>query len=599
MSYATTSIARSIDQINRNLFLPAIQRPYVWDPEQIVALFDSLLKGYPISSFLFWEIEPDRRTDWEIYKFVENFRQGETHNELTEPDGREVTLVLDGQQRLTSLLIGLRGTYTIRRKYARKENPDAWNRQKLYLDLLKSPAVLDEEDDGSTDLGITYGLRFFEHEPRSSADRCWFKVGSILDCTSDDAFDQLVDRVVETLPPSLTRGDQRMVERNLERLYRVIWKDEVIAFYTEKDQSLDRVLDIFIRANDGGTKLSKSDLLLSMVTSKWKGISARKEIFDLVDYLNDGLAARNALSKDFIMKACLVLSDLDVVYKVNNFTNTNLGIIEYGWPSIKRTLEATLRLVNGFGLDKETLSSANALLPVSYFIHQIGSNLDGSTSFESRNAANVHKFLLGSLLNGAFSGTSDQAISTSRGIIREALRASRDFPMQELVSGLERRGRLTTFTRENVAGLLEMRYGQRNCFLALSLLYDYHAWGTVSHHVDHILPRSLANRQALMAMNIPESRIISILNSVDRMGNLELLLGRENLEKNDSPFAHWIVSRDSHFIKRHLIPDDPSLWVVERLPEFVREREKLILRYLSEQVNRADAAQELNSHNAL
>ncbi|MGQ7794321.1 DUF262 domain-containing protein [Faunimonas sp. B44] len=574
MSYAATSIARVLDQINRSLFLPAIQRPYVWEPDQIIALFDSLLKGYPISSFLFWEIDPDRRTNWEIYKFIENFRRGETHNELVEPDGREVTLVLDGQQRLTSLLIGLRGSYTTKRKYARTGNPDAWTRQRLYIDLLKSPTVEDEEAEG--ELGITYGLRFAEHEPRSDMDRRWFKVGNILDCTSDDAFDALADRVLDSAPGGLTRPERRIIERNLERLYRVVWKDEVIAHYTEKDQSLDRVLDIFIRANDGGTKLSKSDLLLSMVTSKWTGVSARQEIFDLVDYLNDGLAARNALSKDFVMKSCLVLSDLDVTYKVNNFTNQNLAIIEQQWAQIKHTLENTLRLVNAFGIDKETLSSANALMPVAYYIHQIKGGLDGSTPFEVRNSANIHRFLVGSLLNGAFSGTSDQAISISRGIIREALRTGQDFPFAELNSGLARRGRLATFNEENSGGVLDIRYGQRQCLLALSLLYDTHNWGVTSHHIDHIIPRSLANRKALMAANVPETRIQRILESVDRLGNLELLLGRENLEKSNTPFDEWITTRNEDFLERHLIPNDPDLWRVECLPEFVREREKLI-----------------------
>ncbi len=137
MSYVSSTIGRVLDDINRSYFLPAIQRPYVWQPEQIVALFDSLLKGYPISSFLFWEIRPERRADWEIYKFIENFRHGDTHNEMAEPDGRDVKLVLDGQQRLTSLLIGLRGTYSVRARYGRRHNPNAWSRQRLYLDLLK------------------------------------------------------------------------------------------------------------------------------------------------------------------------------------------------------------------------------------------------------------------------------------------------------------------------------------------------------------------------------------------------------------------------------------------------------------------------------
>lgn len=585
LSYSSTKISGIVDRINNSIFLPAIQRPYVWETSQIVALFDSLLKGYPISSFLFWELDETRRADWEIYKFIDNFRQGGIHNELAETDGREITLVLDGQQRLTSLLIGLRGTYTTRRKYARKENPDAWTKQRLYLDLLKSPKSDDE--DGESDIGISYGLKFFEHMPRNSSDHLWFKVGAILDCTSDDAFYAMVDGIIDDLPKELTRFEKRTIEQNLDRLYRVVWKDDVIAYYTEKDQSLDRVLDIFIRANDGGTKLSKSDLLLSMITSKWKGVSARQEIFDLVDYLNDGLDARNDLSKDFLMKASLVLSDLDVTYKVNNFTNSNLSIIEDNWPKIKKTLEATLRLVNSLGIDKETLTSTNALMPIAYYLHNSGQTLDGTSAFDARNAVLVQKFLLGSLLNGAFSGTSDQAISVSRGLIKETLRTNDDFPASELISGLARRGRLASFNEDNIHSLLEISYGKRNCFLALSLLYEGQPWGTTGYHIDHIIPRSLANRDKLMAMNIPEHKIVEILASVDRLGNLQLLLGRENREKSDTPFEHWIVSRDEEFVQKQMIPEDQSLWSVEKLPEFVRERERNISKRINSQYGRS------------
>ena len=411
-------MARVLDQINRAYFLPAIQRPYVWQPEQIVALFDSLLKGYPISSFLFWEVRPERRSDWEIYKFIENFRFGDVHNEMAEPDGREVVLVLDGQQRLTSLLIGLQGSFTVRSKYGRRNNPDAWSGQRLYIDLLKDPMTESRDDEDRDDLGITYGLRFFENEPGSDADHLWMKVGRILDSTSDDALDKLADEMLARLPADTPRSMRRLAERNLDRLYRMIWKDGVIAFYTEKDQSYDRVLDIFIRANDGGTKLSKSDLLLSMITSKWEGVGARQEIYEFVDHLNSGLERRNELDKDFVMKSCLVLSDLDPRYKVNNFTSANLNLIKDNWKQIKASLEATLRLVNRFGIDRETLTSVNALLPIAYYLQRIArGSLDGSTSFEAANAKSLHQWLLGSLINGVFSGRG-QTISVARAIIK-------------------------------------------------------------------------------------------------------------------------------------------------------------------------------------
>src|SRR5688572_820410 len=106
MSYRSETIAVAASRINRQYFLPAIQREFVWKPEQIVQLFDSIMRGYPISSFLFWELKPENRDKWQVYKFLEKARQGGgIHNELASTDGvPNLTLVLDGQQRLTSLL---------------------------------------------------------------------------------------------------------------------------------------------------------------------------------------------------------------------------------------------------------------------------------------------------------------------------------------------------------------------------------------------------------------------------------------------------------------------------------------------------------------
>ena len=56
MKYQSSTIGDAVSRINTDVFLPAIQREFVWKPEQIVRLFDSLLRGYPISTFLFWEL---------------------------------------------------------------------------------------------------------------------------------------------------------------------------------------------------------------------------------------------------------------------------------------------------------------------------------------------------------------------------------------------------------------------------------------------------------------------------------------------------------------------------------------------------------------
>ncbi len=298
MSYRSETICTAICRINRQYFLPAIQREFVWKPEQILRLFDSIMRGYPISSFLFWELNADNRDKWDVYKFLEKSQYGGAiHNEVANTDGvPTLTLVLDGQQRLTALMIGLRGMYLSKKKYKRWDNPDAWSCQQLHLDLLAEPR---QDEDGGAEAGLYYRFEFMEDPREPDAEHYWFRVGRILDFDERAKFEAFWDREDDRLSDiGLGKTDRRVFERNLKRLYESVHTEEVIAYYSEKDQDYDRVLDIFVRANDGGTKLSKSDLLLSMVTANWDDMNARDEIFGFVDRINTQLTRRNVFDKD-------------------------------------------------------------------------------------------------------------------------------------------------------------------------------------------------------------------------------------------------------------------------------------------------------------
>lgn len=577
MAYASTTIVNILDGVSTRLFLPAIQRPFVWEPEQIVMLFDSLMKDYPISSFLFWDIRPENRDGWDIYRFVENFRYGETHNELVEPDGREVAMVLDGQQRLTSLLIGLRGSYSVKLKRKRHSNPDAWVRQRLYIDLLKEATEAARDDE----LGVSYGFHFAAQQPESTPERLWIKVGAMLDYPDEDRFDRWTEALWDAAPPQLTKAQERVFRRNIQRLWRMVWRDQCIASYTEKGQSLDRVLDIFVRANAGGTKLSKSDLLLSMITSKWTSMNAREEIAGFVDYLNEKLDRKNDFDKDFVMRSCLVVCDLEVSYKVERFTNANLALIESRWPSIRQAIERTVRLVNRFGIDRDTLTSKNALLPITYYVARTDSALDGSSTFEAVNRERIRRWIISALVNTVFGFSSDQTLAAARAAVQDGLIQGQDFPVGKLNLALkQKRGRLVTFEDKNLDGFLELSYGQRMVFLALSLLYDEQGWGTTSYHIDHIIPRASFSANRLRGLGVSEHRVGEFQEAGNRIGNLQLLLGRENSEKAAVAFAEWIGTRDPGYLDRHLIPADPSLWEPLQLPEFVAAREELIKKRL-------------------
>lgn len=580
MGYQPTNIAAAITNLNHQWFLPAIQREFIWKPEQIISLFDSILRGYPISSFLFWILKKENRDKWDTYKFIENAKQGGVRNDPANVDGvQQLSIVLDGQQRLTSMLVGLKGTYTIKLKYRRWDDPKAWVKQKLYLDLLKDPK--DAIENGSEE-GIYYNIAFLKTHPKPDNKHYWFRLGRILDFDSEDEFYEFRDQCVEELPDEVTKKQISIFQRNLERLYRAIWKDEVIAYYTERDQDYDRVLDIFVRANEGGTKLTKSDLLLSMVTSQWGKINAREEIYNFVDYLNNQLTRKNDFSKDFIMKTCLVVTDLPVAYKVQNFNIQNLTKIQQNWEDIKNAISKSIDLVNYFGIDRDNLTSANALIPIIYyFFKKPKLNIRGSTPFEVKTATNIRKWVTTALLNGAFGGSSDNLLRDIRDILSQNFKPNDNFPLHGINETIAKSGRKANFDEYTFDDIRMLTYGRQLTFLALTLLYDENGWGTITHHQDHIFPRSLFSFKNLRAAGFSKDKIVRFHSLKDRFGNLELLLPKDNEEKNAQPFESWILSRDESFKKRHLIPSNSKMYKLENFEVFLKARETMIFQRLS------------------
>jgi uncharacterized protein with ParB-like and HNH nuclease domain len=151
MEYRPVRVSDLIRQLNRDVYLPAIQREFVWGYDRIERLFDSIMCDYPIGSFLFWRLEQEQKDDWPIYEFIRDFNEETPHNPPASMAGitKDIELVVDGQQRITSLFIGLRGLY--RHFYYR------WRDTKLYLNLLKAPTVNEDKPEE-----LTYGFAFRE-----------------------------------------------------------------------------------------------------------------------------------------------------------------------------------------------------------------------------------------------------------------------------------------------------------------------------------------------------------------------------------------------------------------------------------------------------
>ena len=108
MGYVNFTIKNLIKKIDNNEYvLPALQREFVWKPEQIERLFDSIMKGYPIGSFLFWNVQNENINKYEFYNILKEYHQRDArHNTKINISHKDsVTAILDGQQRITSIYL--------------------------------------------------------------------------------------------------------------------------------------------------------------------------------------------------------------------------------------------------------------------------------------------------------------------------------------------------------------------------------------------------------------------------------------------------------------------------------------------------------------
>jgi hypothetical protein len=564
MSYKSETIQAVLPRINSTFFLPALQREFVWTADQVCALFDSLMRRYPISAFLFWQVPVDGRDDVEAYEFLHSVQSNQNRAKLARMHCQgDMTFVLDGQQRLTALLVGLQGTYHDRKSRSGKGSR-MYVTKKLHLDLLHDGRVPDDEGE------VYYHFEFFDCAPLYTQGSYWFEVGKILKVEGPDGIGNLIDRQVKFVRDvrPLPSRDVEIVEHNLRRLYDAIWNEEVLSYHTERDVDHERILEIFVRANSGGTDLSKSDLLLATLTLHWGSENAREEINEFVHELNTGLTRKNDLDKDFVMKSCLVLINKPVAYRVSSFTKDTCARIKQNWEEIRSAIRRAVDAANAFGIDGENLTSANALIPIAYFLYLHPKlTLRGESSTEAESAARARVWLLSALLNGVFGASSDSMLTRLREAILKEDRPNGTFPIAALDEAVRASGRQSAASDDALDNILTTTYEDRTCFLALSLLYEERNWGTIQYSTDHLFSQDL-----LKGKNVP-GHIKELRHD---FGNLALVTASENSAKQNRPLHEWLGTRSPEYLKRHFIPADPELWHLDQYETFLIERRKLI-----------------------
>lgn len=550
--------------------LPSIQREFVWSTAQIERLFDSVMQDYPFGAFLFWELSKDQNTLYDFYSFLQNYHEKTArHNPKINLTGNDnVMAVLDGQQRLTSIYIGLKGTYAYKMPFKQWKNNSAFPERKLYLNIVEQ--AKDETD--------KYEFSFLAaDEVKNDTDHYWFEVGKILDMTElGDVMNYLMQNIA--FSGAYTQDQCIFANATLSQLFKVIHTQPSISYYKVKSEKLDKVLQIFIRVNSGGTVLSYSDLLLSIAIAQWESLDARKEITEFVDYINTIGSGFN-VNKDFILKASLVLTGFsDIAFKVDNFNKQNMLKIEQNWQTIKTSITQAFLLVSSFGFSRDSLKSNNAVIPIAYYLMTIGnpSNFEVSSNTVN-NRKKIKKWLTMSLIKRVFGGQADSILRPLREVIKA--NGNNEFPLDEIINRLRGTSKTIVFTDDDIEALLELQYGRADTLMVLMMLYpslDYNN----KFHIDHIYPKSKFTKTSLLKKGIAQDKVEEYMNHVNDISNLQLLAAIPNIEKQDKDFEEWfaeICPTDTDKIQYRKINYLPEMqYSYDKFLQFVSDRRKKI-----------------------
>ncbi len=563
MAYEKKSIRAIINDVNsRRIYLPAIQRKYVWSDSQITRLLDSIMLGYPIGTFLFWKVKKTivNQKEYTMYEFIKDYHDRDMYKNLPAPqpfmfesDNETIWAVLDGQQRLTSLYIALQGSISRKLPNKRWKNNDAFPKKELYFNLHSEKT---DDDD------ISYEFKFLtaDEAVKNNDDKIWYLVKNILKYSAED----LLKKVI--IPNGW--ATDKVAAKNIYLLHTRLVTDDIINYFEVEKDSIDSVLDIFVRVNSGGTVLSKSDLLFSTIVSHWD--KARDEIETLLSEINkkgEGFK----FSNDFIMRNCLYLLDMSVALKVETFKKDSVMKIKEKWDSMSKAIKDTVDLLTEFGFNSENIISYVAVSPMVYYRFKGG-------NFDTVSKAELRKYIVISQVRQIFGAASNSALTS----IREALKAapSNSFSIANL-NGIRFTGdRTLKYTADEIDAMFDTYEIGAYTFMLLSLLYPNLKYSQKGFHQDHMHPHTAFEEGKIKGLVLPDGTTIDNTTKEDwrrrrnTLANLQLLEGRENESKNDSPLVDWLKIPENIENAKYL-PAGIS-YELSNFEEFMEKRQELM-----------------------
>jgi hypothetical protein len=557
-------IGTLVDMYKRGeLRLPEIQRHYVWRATRVRDLMDSLYRDYPSGSILMWETdEPVPTRDFAIAQDSNAFA------------GRK--LLLDGQQRLTSLTAVLNGEPVSVRGRKRPidilfnlEHPEGppFDGTDVESDE-DSPVTPDDEladesdetEDGEQGIQEKLNRRTFVVASRNLLSQPqWVSVSEVFRTASDT---ELLKKA------GIKSFEDLRFQRYSDRLkkLRAIKQYPYVVHVLERSMSYEEVTEIFVRVNSLGAKLRSSDLALAQMTSRWPNLLKQLEAFQ-----EECEQSWFTIDLGQLVRAIVVFATHQCLFR--SVAGTPVEKLRKGWEEAKEGLRFAINFLRtNAGIEDESLLSSPMFIHALAAVSRVKDNK--LTATEQR--ALLH-WLLVANARGRYSRGStetllneDLAILFRTGDVAALIEpVKRQFGRLHVDPG-DLAGRGVNSPLFSLAYLALKAGGAKDWYsgLGLSLTHQGKLHFIQWHHV---IPKSLLKAQGYETGEINE------------IANMAFLTGQTNrrISNKDATayLADVVTKQGEAALSSQCVPTDPALWDKARYRDFLAlRREELAVR---------------------
>lgn len=599
------------------IVIPSLQREFCWDTDDIEALFDSLLRGLPIGSLLLWNVpgaEPEAGSEAQ-YRFIRNYVEHSNFptDQVDEPVHHHsvrleqvleppFTSALDGQQRLTSFLIGLRGSFYEHRKWKHTDSVSSYYRKELCLDLLTDPNRV--PDDAQEHL-FAFDFRRESQQGHDGEEAYWWPVSNIWDANGVPDVPGPLNKVVDESDSSLA-----VAADNLERLHEAITVNQIACEEVQGMRS-EEALELFIRRNKGGQQLSNSDIAFSLITVYWDRFNEGedpKEVFEskgaeLSDEFGD---YSFGFGKGFLIRTLLYLDDEKPSFERDILVPDTIKPLEDIWGErFFKAIRAAFSIVTEeYGLTGKCLGGKTTVLPIIYHCWARLENIKAEhveevvDEFSSEELDRMEYWLQMTVFNNLFNVSSSMTVLDNvRGIIKDsetfhAKAIEKEYRGGPITVGV-RSAESTEEAGVSVSELVrETDHGSETTIrnYLLTKLYDDRGVGelfetkdgeTTSIEVDHFYPAvKLRDKENRLTKREIDPNVIEFCgNHVNDFGNFTLLPqgAAGNQSKSEKDPQDWLDDFDDDESREeqktlHILPEMEP-YTYEKYEAFLKHRE--------------------------